>query len=235
MNIEVIRIRNDRGDSIQVDGNIKRLDSNDLLDRVCNLNKSMDNFSNLNGNPEATIDDYAKHAAEIISLVLGMFSEMGIYPDYFYDIYFRINDDFRSLQSAGEVGGDKDLYDVPGYRFRISKLMENGVNNGNYKLNPTKVKGISDYYNKMVAFSQKHYMPCNVNTIEMCREMLLDIKTRCENCINSLGTSPYVSDDIEKLTIILFEVISFFAAIGVNPKEYLDVELEKLDEKHNSK
>ena len=235
MNIEMIRIRNNRGLSLQVDNEVKRINSHDLMDRIFDLNTSLDELSRINDDPNSEVDDYARNIAKSITLILDMFNEMGIYPDYFYDIYFRINNEYRDSQSKGEIKGGQSLYDVPGYGARISRMMENGIKANNYKLNPTGVKNIGDYYNEMIAFDYKHHLPCEITTVEMCREMFSEIKTECGNCINFLGMRPYISDDIENLVRVLFEYISFFAAIGINPKGYVDRELENMEVKGSSK
>ena len=50
--------------------------------------------------------------------------------------------------------------------------------------------------------------------------------------MTDFNVSDYVYSDVECMTQLLFEYLSFFVEIGVNPKEYLD---ELIEEKENHK
>ena len=235
MNAELIRMRKNKKLDIKITGGVKKISQDILSERIFSLNTNMVELFDINANPKSTISDYARNIVKSICLVLELFSEMDIYPDYFYDIYFRANEEFRDKASNGEVNGRGSLYEAPGFRANISSMMENGITNGNYRLNPNRVKNISDYYNEMVSFSRRYYLPCEVSTVEMCREMFSDIWTECNNCINYLGIRPYISDDVELLSRLLFEYVRFFAAVGINPEDYLNSEIENQSKLGKSK
>ena len=218
MNAELIRMRKKQNLKVQTDDELQKIENDYLSNRIIAQNTNMVKLMDLNNNPNATINDYLKNIVKAIYLVLQTFNDMGIYPDYFYDIYFKINEEFRNLASQGILNGRIDLYDTPGYEAKISYMMERGITTGNYKFNPTRVKDIGEYYNEMVDYCRRFYLPNEVMTIDMCREMSTSIWHECNKCINALGIKPYISDDVEYLSRLLFEYMKFFAAIGIKPK-----------------
>lgn len=235
MNAELVKIRKNKELKIQANGEIKEINPDDILSRIYSLNNNMGQLFNNNSNPNMRIEDYIEKIVENIYIVLDTFSEMGIYPDYFYDIYFKVNEEYRNLASQGIVDGRVGLYKIPGFPAQISYMMENGLKNNNYLLNPKRIKSIGEYYNEMVEFLHKYYLPCEVTTVDMCREMFTDIHNSVDSCINNLNISSYISDDIEELSRLLFEYIRFFGAIGINPQKYLDEEIERQKDLGKSK
>ena len=158
-----------------------------------------------------------------------MFNTIGVYPDYFYDIIVKVNGEYLALASKGKVDARKSLYSTVEFPAKISIKMENGLKKGNYQLNPTKIKDIGEYYNEMVDFLQKHHMPYEVTTVEMCQEMFDYIYPDVDPTINKIGTKVAVSDDIEYLCRLLYDYLLFFGAIGINPKQYLDNRINEME------
>ena len=223
MNAELVRIRKNNESKIQTVGNISKINPNHLSNIIVSLNANMAYLYNINNNPNVSIDDYINKIISNIYIILEAFNEMDIYPDYFYNVFFMVNEEYRSLASQGRINGKEDLYNFSEFRGKISYMMEKGLQNGNYKLTSTRVRDIGEYYDEMVDFLHKYYLPCEVMTVEMCKEMFTYIYNDVNSCINNnLSNSPYISDDVECLSRLLFDYIQFFAAIGINPKEYLD-------------
>ena len=236
MNAELSKIRKNKGLEENVNGNITKINPDNLLERIVNLNTNMSSLYSINHNPNAKIEDYIEKIINNIYLILDMFNDMGIYPDYFYDVIVKINIEYRNLVSDGKIRGNYSLYHVAGFPFKISKMIETGLSNRKYQINLTENKDISECFVEMVSFFQKYNLPYNVKTLEMCQQMFGDIYYNINNIINNtLNNSDYISDDIECLSRLLFEYISFFVAIGVNPKPYLDEYIEKQSELGKSK
>ena len=223
MNAELMKIRKSRNlDEIISDKPIK-IDPDILLDKIYGLNINMTYLYNINNSAEADINMYIEKITNNIYLILDLFNDMNIYPDYFYNIIVNINMEYRNLVSDGKIRGDYGLYETVNFSAKISKMIKEGLNNKNYLLNSSNIKDISEYFFEMIKFFQRYNMSYNNKTIDTCRLAFKDIYYNVTNIINNtLNNSDFIFVDIECLARLLFEYISFFVAIGVNPKEYLD-------------
>ena len=228
MNAELMRIRKNRQLGELMDGNINKIDPDLLLEKIYKLNINMAYLYNINKNPQASIDEYINKIISNIYLILDMFNDMGVYPDYFYDIIVKMNIEYRNLVSDGKIRGNYGLYEMINFSAKISELIKEGLNNGKYQLDLTKSKDISECFVEMVSFFQRFGISYNNRTIEMCQSTFKDIYYNVNNIINNtLNNSDFLFVDIECMTRLLFEYLSFFAAIGVNPKLYLDEYIDR--------
>ena len=223
MNAELMKIRKNRNlDEVISDEPVK-IDPDALLDKVYGLNINMTYLYNINNSPLADINMYIEKITNNIYLILDMFNDMNIYPDYFYNIIVKINMEYYNLISSGEIHDNYDLYEMVNFSAKISRMIKEGLNNKNYLISSNNTKDIGECFLEMIRFFQKYHMSYNNNSIEACKSAFKDIYYNTNNIINNtLNNSDFIFVDIECLARLLFEYISFFVVIGVNPKEYLD-------------
>ncbi len=228
MNAELMKMRKNRQLSELMDGNLTKINPNALLDRVYALNTNMTELYNINKNPDARIDVYVERIIDNIYLILDMFNDMGVYPDYFYNIIVKMNIEYRNLVSDGQIRGNYGLYQMVDFSAKIARLIKEGLGNGKYQIDISQSKDISECFLEMISFFEHFNMEYNVKTVEKCQEAFKDIYYNVNNIINNtLNNSDFIFEDIECMARLLFEYISFFAAIGINPKKYLDERIER--------
>ena len=227
MNAELMTMRKKRNLSEVMDHDPVRLDPDDIIDRIYLLNTNMSHLYVINHKEGASIDTYIEELIKNIYLILDIFNDMGIYPDYFYNIIVKINMEYRNLVFDGKIRGNYGLYQMVDFSSKISKLIKEGLEKKEYQLDISKSKDIGECFLEMISFFERYNMTYNNHTVENCAAMFDDIYYNINNIINNtLSNSDFLFVDIECLTRILFEYISFFVAIGVNPKKYLDEYIE---------
>ena len=228
MNKELIQIRKNMDLDIEINNEPIKIDPDILIEKIYALNTNMAYLYNANRNSSSTIDIYIEKIVKNIYLILDMFNDMGIYPDYFYDIIFKMNTEYRNLVRDGKIRGNYGLYEMVNFSAKISELIKEGLENKKYQIDEKNSKDISERFLEMISFFQRYNMKYNNNSIESCKEAFKDIYYNVTNIINNtLINSDYIFVDIECMARLLFEYLSFFAAIGVNPKTYLDNYIEK--------
>lgn len=222
MNKEIARIRKNRNlDEIMYDEPVK-IDPDVLLDKIYALNINMSYLYSINDSKEADVNMYIDKITDNIYLILEIFNDMNIYPDYFYDIIVDINKEYRDLVPDGKIQGNYEVYNRVDFSAKISQLIKEGLNSKKYQINQNN-NDISKYYLDMVNFFQENHMPYDNTSLTACQNVFNEIYYNINNIINNtLNNSDFIFVDIECLARLLFEYISFFAAIGVNPKKYLE-------------
>ena len=228
MNKELMQIRKNKDLDIEISAEPIKIDPDILIEKIYALNINMSYLYNASRNSSASIDMYIEKIVKNIYLILDMFNDMGIYPDYFYDIIFKMNIEYRNLVCDGKIRGNYGLYEMVNFSAKISRLIKEGLENKKYQFDEKKSKDISERFLEMISFFQKYNMKYNNNSIESCKEAFKDIYYNVINIINNtLTNSDYLFVDIECMARLLFEYLSFFATIGVDPKKYLDNYIEK--------
>ena len=236
MNAELSKIRKNKNLDELMSGEVVKIDPDLLLDKIYKLNINMTHLYNINNNPEAKIDEYVEKIISNIYLILDMFNDMGIYPDYFYDVIVKMNIEYRNLVTDGKIRGNYGLYQLVNFSAKISQLIKEGLLFGKHQIDPVNSKDIGECFVEMISFFQKYNMSYNNKSIEACQLAFKDIYYNVNNIINNtLNNSDFTFVDIECMARLLFEYISFFAAIGINPKPYLDEYIERESKNKKSK
>ena len=77
------------------------------------------------------------------------------------------------------------------------------------------------------ALFQKYDLPYNVTDTSSYKKIFGDIAVNLNNITDALLNSDSDFEDIEYMCRMLYEYISLFVVIGVNPKKYLDDYIEE--------
>ena len=223
MNAELAKIRKSRNYDEIISGEPKRISDDRLNEMVIELNRNLSDLYMMECNNEIDIDEFINRLTANIYLILSMFNEMGVYPDYFYDEIFKMNVEYKRLiQNNNAIRGNYRLFKEINLSARVAEGIKNGLEKGYYRIQSYQKKNLNDAFLEMIGFFQAFNMPYNIRTVEQCKKVFNDIKFNHINIIESLLNSDFIFEDIECLARLLFEYMTFFASMGVYPKQYID-------------
>lgn len=225
MNTEMAKIRETMGLDEKINDDPKRLSGDELILRTRELNMNLTRLYFKDMKNEATLDDYVNAFIKNIYIVLEIFNEMNIYPDYFFDQTFLYNIEFQKFAKNNpelEKSQLKKLF-YPGNNY-YTKLRE-GVEKKYNKIQSMPSRDINDYFVELISFYQVFEFP--YNKPENVKEIFDYFKIDISNIMTDYINSDFLYEDIECLTKLLFSYLSFFVEIGVNPKEYFDKYVEE--------
>ena len=223
MNAEIAKIRKSRNYDEIINGEPTRINDDRLTEMIYELNRNFSYLYTMENNNEIDIEDFINRFTSSIYLILNMFNEMGIYPDYFYDEVFKMNIEYKKLiQNNNSIRGNYRLFNEINLSARVSEAIKNGLEKKYYRIQAYKRKDINDAFLEMIGFFQAFNIPYNIKTEEQCKKVFNDIKFNHINIIETLLNSDFIFVDIECLARLLFEYMTFFVSIGVYPKKYLD-------------
>lgn len=235
MNAELARIRELMGNDERFDYKPRPLNEDQRSVMAKDLNIIMYELYSSMANGSVDISTFAIKFARCIYLILMAFNEMGIYPDYFYNQIVRIWMQYRlKMDYANRLL--KNYQKIKKSRLPLiqSSEIKAGIVNKKYFYNPDGVLNVSKVYYDMIdsfdAFNISHYTPQSI-TKEQIAKAFSDIRFNCMNIMtNPLNGDGVINmiDDIELLSSLLFEYISFFAFLGIDPTDYLDLHIQSL-------
>ena len=227
----------------QLERDYGRLSEDELSDYIYKLNSNMTTLKNRAYNGEFDEKEFINLIIENIYNVLKIFSEMNIFPGYFFRKVFEMNDKYYERKRDKETGNFKDQNGLKGdYRFFyetnlsswVDLEIKKGLDKGYHHVQMYPKSNISDAFTEILGLFQKYNFSYRITTKEECKKAFDDISINYSNIMSGLTNSDYVYKDIEYLCRILYDYVSFFVAIGVNPKKYLDEYIEK-QQKEKSK
>lgn len=227
MNEEMMKIRENENLSIDVEKEIKRIDKDIMKEYLFNLNTNMSNVYTLQNSNKITIDDYINCFIKNIYIVLDMFSKMDVYPNYFYNVIFKINSKYHEM---AKIYGNSKLVNEADSSPEIPRMIRDGLSKGYNSYHASEIGDINDSFLEMVSFHQAYNLSYNNNTIEQCKKSFTVHANNIANIMNDFYVSDYDFEDIEYMAKLLFEYISFFVEIGVNPKELLNEYIDSIKE-----
>ncbi len=244
MNAELSKIRRLRNDSVEFDYEPKRIEEKDLLEKIYEINSNFTAVYELQKKGDIDVETFVKKAIDNIYIVLTMFDEMGVYPDYFYDAVAKMNRDYRSaIGSSYEstLRGDYRLYQELSFSVKLSQRIREGLDNEFYKYEKYPQKDSNDAFLEMVSFFQSYGISYigtqsdEESIKKQCNKVFSEISFNHISTANNLLNSDFLFEDIEYLARLLFEYISFLTAIGINPKERLDAYIENKAKERGSR
>ena len=235
MNAELARIRELMGNDERFDHKPRPLNENQRSVIIEALNIIMNELHSSIVNGSIDISTFAIKLARCIYLILMAFNEMGIYPDYFYNQIVRIWIQYRlKMNHANKLLKNYQKIKKSGLPFIQSSEIKTGIVNKKCFYNPDGVLDVSKVYYDMIdsfdAFNISHYTPQSI-TNKQIEKAFSDISSNCMNIMtNPLNGDGVINmiDDIELLSSLLFEYISFFAFLGIDPTDYLDLHIQSL-------
>ena len=113
--------------------------------------------------------------------------------------------------------------------LKVNKMIEKGLNNGYYRIQAYPRKDISDAFLELSAFFEGFNIPHNTTNKSDINKIFGDIQNNVTNIMYRFYASDDIIDDVEYLSRLLFEYLSFFVAVGINPKEYLDEQINTIN------
>ena len=245
MNEELLIIRDING----YDGDInrcRRLDEESSLLYHYKLNYNMAQLFFLNQKTDYDEKKFVHIFIENIYYILSMFNEMNVFPGYFFRKAFEMNakyyerrKDFadmpNDIRTKNGIRGDYKFYRDTHLSVWIGKEIEKGIENGYYHVQAYPKTNLSDAFLEILALFQKYDFTYKVATKEDCKKVFSDINYNYMTLSDELLNSDTLEEDIEYMSRMLFDHISFFVAIGVNPKKFLDDYLENEAENTHKK
>ena len=241
MNEEVFKIRELDGISSDKTKNYTRIPDKTMLKYIetMNVNMSYLYYYSYKNDVEYDINEFVDKIIANIYIILNIFNEMNVYPGYFFRKIFEMNEKYfaRKRESKKDenkdnwLRGDYKFFNETGLSAWVATEMKKGLVDGYYQEKKYPNTNISDAFLEVLALFQQYDIPYKVTTKEEYRRAFGDISINYSNIGNELLNSSFDFVDVECLCRLLFEYISFFVAIGVNPKKYLDKYIEEKGKK----
>ena len=223
MNAEITRIRKNRNLEEKMGNKPERLPELFMNDMLFSLNTNMGKLYNEVYSNNIKIDDFIDGFIANIYIVLNIFNEMGIYPDYFYDVIVKMNTEYRkNIDSSNTLRGNYELFKNVDLSTKLTRAIKTGLDNKYYNLEAYPKKDINDAFIEMIGFFEAFNISYNICDEQQCKKVFNEIEYNHTNIIEELANSDYDFVDIECLSRLLFEYLSFFVSLGIHPKEYLD-------------
>lgn len=226
MNAEVSRYRKVRNFKEIIDNEPQRIEFNLMTACIHKLNDNISKMYNLEYGYDIDINYFVEKFVDNIYLIIKMFSEMGVYPDYFFDAVIKMNVEYRKKANNNSLRGNYQLFNEIGLAAEVSRTIREGMEKGLYKVNESSQRDFNSYYFKIISFFRRFAIPYNINTKEQCKKTFDDICFNHQSIIARLENSDDIYDDIEYLLRLLFEYSSFFVSLGINPSKYLNSRID---------
>ena len=225
MNAEMSKIRLARNYGEKIERSPARIKEDRLEEIVRELNLSLSDKKNVD------INSYVESIIANIYVILNVFNEMGIYPDYFYDEYVKMKVEYRKIiQNEDDRGNYRSENSIGVYlSARLSEAINSGLEKKYFRIQAYQKKNINDNFLELLGFFQAFNMPYNIDDQEKYEKMFKNIQYKQSYILEKLLNSDYLSDDIEHLSALLFEYMKFFVTTGIYPKQSLDEYIDSVE------
>ncbi len=243
MNEELLKVRDVNGYDGELN-NCKRLKEESILLYLHDLNTNMGILYHKKNSGIYDEKEFAHGFIENIYIILSMFNEMNVFPGYFFRKTFEMNAKYNerrqdmesqpdSIHTKTGIRGDYKFYRDTHLAVWLIKEIEKGLNNGYFHVQAYPQTNISDAFLEILALFQKYDFTYKVTNKEESKKVFDDISFNHTILSNSLLNSDSLEEDVMFMSRLLYEYISFFVAIGVNPKPFLDYYIAKEAPKKN--
>lgn len=222
MNANLESLRKNRNYKSTFDHKPERLRVDQMNTCIVTLNSNISDLYILMRYNKADVNTVAKKITENVYIVLNMFNRMGVYPDYFYDAIVRMNVEYHKKSQNNTLKGDYELFDATNLSIYYEEEIKRGMEKGYYKIQSYSKKDINDNYAEMIPFFKEFNLSYGINNKEQCSKVFSEIEFNHQRIMDKLATSDDISEDIECLSRLLFEYMTFYVSLGINPKECLD-------------
>ncbi len=229
MDIEVSKIRKKRNlDDVLYD-EPERIKMDKMSNIIVELNMNMANLYNKRYHEDIDIIEFINDFIKNMYIVISTFNDMGLYPDYFYNEIVKMNIDYQKMANANTTRGEYEIYRRSNLRLETIEKIKEGLKEKIYTKESNLSIDVSDAYEGLSIFFKVFSIPHGIMNKEYIIKAFDDIYLNITAIMNSLSVSDDLFDDVLCLSRLLFEYISFFVLIGVNPKEYLDEYIDNLE------
>ena len=235
MNAEISKLRKSRNYDVEMDIEPTRIKPDRLDEMIFQLNSNMRELYNTIRDPynvDIDLKLFTNRLIENIYIILNGFNEMGVYPDYFYDELVKLKIEKDKLISGNKNAEEnyklrKEIEET--IQLKTAKIMENGMNNKYYHFKAYQEKNIDDNYDELVKYYQALNLPYGVSSKESVIKNFTRIFIEQVNATEKLLNTYSIHQDIYCFTQLLISYMSFFAAIGIRPKNELNSCIESVD------
>ncbi len=233
MNDEIVKIREMNNENPIFDHKPIRIPEKEMLETLKQINLNFSHLYELNYHGNNDIEQFTDKITDNFAIVLNMFEKMGIYPGYFFDMLIQMRIDFQKKHK-------KDDYNTLRKNFKMYNeinyggAVEDGIKKCYYRIQAYSKKNISDAYNDMARLFDIYSIPRDINTKENCGNSYKEIEYNHIAVVYDLLNSDDIYEDVESMTKLLYEYLSFFVSMGIDPKEMLYNKLFK-KESHKKK
>ncbi len=249
MNEELLKVRDING----YDGEpnkVRRLDEDSLILYQHDLNFNIATLFFLANANNYDEKEFVHRFIENIYIILSMFNEMNVFPGFFFRKAFEMNAKYyerrkeydsqpANVHSRTGIRGDYSFYRDTSLGAWLEREMARGIKEGYFHVQAYPKTNISDAFLEILGLFQKNDFPYKVTTKEQCAKIFDDVEHNHSNLSTALLNSDTDDEDVEYLSRLLYEYLSFFVSIGVNPQkyfeEYLKNDAAKTNAEHNKR
>ncbi len=229
MNDEIAKMRERDNESLDFSYKPGRLSDDEMQEALYNIHTNYRLLYELNNRGDVDINEFASKTAENIKILLEMFNTMGVYPSLFFDLFVKMKLDYRKNHAIdGNQTITSNYFLI--YKFNYEREVEENFKRRIYSIQLPAKKSITDAYNDVLTVFKAYGIPYGIKTNEQCSKVFEEVRRDYSAIANELENSVDIYKEIECMTRILYEYISFFVAMGIDPKEYLDKVLLKKDD-----
>jgi len=181
------------------------------------------NFSDIFGRPDRNdydSDAIIKDVANSLCDLIEAFANINVYPDYFWRVIMQMNVVLK------KVVADKKKNELT---IRERDIMESHdrylydkIRTGISLKDRAHPIDINDNYVELLSFYSVFGLPCNKKELLHSKSFLQGFGLKCIEYNYDLLNTDDLVDDVKCMMDMLFEYMSFFVSVGVNPKEYVD-------------
>ena len=221
MNADLEKIRKIRNYNPIFDYKPERIKEEQMNHSLVILNSNFSDLYLLNQRNNIDIEVFINRITENVYIILNMFNKMGVYPDYFYDKIVEMNIKYHEKVKSNTLKGYYDLFDLTNLSTYYYEEIKKGMEKGYYRIQAYKKKGIDDNYRELIPFFQKFNIPYGIYSKEQCRKVFEELDLNHQRIMEKLSTSDDIVEDIECLSRLLFEYMTFYVSLGIDPKECL--------------
>ena len=231
MNDEIAKLREMNNENPVFDHKPTRIPEKEMLEILRTLNFNFSHLYELNYHEDNDIEQFTDKITDNFAIVLNMFKEMGVYPGYFFDMLIQMRIDFEKKHKKEEYDTLRKNFQMY-YEMNYGRAVEDGIKKCYYRIQAYSKKNISDAYNDMTQLFDLYTIPHDINTKENCGKTYKEIEYNHVAIMNDLLNSDDIYEDVESMTKLMYEYLSFFVSMGIDPKEML---YKKLFEKETHK
>ena len=229
MNAEISKIRKIRNQSEVFDHKPERISIERGNAMMYQLNRNFGDLYMMVRHNDVDIDEFTKRFIANIYIVLNMFNEMGVYPDYFFNEIIKMNSEYKKISDDKSIRGNYRLFKDVNLSARVARAIQRGLEEGYYRIQAYPKKDIDENFLEIVGLFQTFNIPYNINTKEQCIKVFHALEFNHVSITESFINGDDIVDDIEYLSRLLYEYMSYFVSMGIFPKEHLEAYINSIE------
>ena len=226
MNAEVSKIRKERNLKDERYGILNRLSEEEVLETVKSLNSNLAELTFFG--KQSDVNDFVDTYIENIYIILDVCARMNLFPDYFFDLVMKKNVGYKGIENRYLPYDSMEIKKkiANSYKAELQKNIEYGIENMRFKLHASGKRNINDTFVETASFYQKYQLPIG-ELSDKPFETLKRHDVRFYRYADDLVNADDVVEEVESLVNMIFEYLSCFVELGINPTEILNKCIEE--------